>query len=111
LTQLQLVNGASLVSGHGYGYSDGINLTGITDQVAAANSNTLTYSLANRLASASGARGTDTFSYDSVGNRLTVVVTGTVSTKVLLTMHKTPSHMRVSPGNIALIRRPRDLLP
>jgi hypothetical protein len=41
------------------------DLTGITDQVTAANSNTLSYSPANRLASASGAWGANTFTYDT----------------------------------------------
>ena len=39
----------------------------------AANSNALTYSRANRLASASGAWGSEAFSYDGVGNRLSDV--------------------------------------
>ena len=39
----------------------------------AANSNALTYSPTNRLASASGAWGSETFSYDGVGNRLSDV--------------------------------------
>jgi YD repeat-containing protein len=69
----------SLVQGYGYTYGDNVNLTGITDLVAAANSNTLTYTPANRLASASGAWGSNSFSYDSVGNRIDDLVTGTVN--------------------------------
>jgi YD repeat-containing protein len=79
LTQLQVLNGAVVVQGYGYAYSDNLNLTGITDQVTAANSNTLSYSPANRLASASGAWGSNTFSYDSVGNRINDIVTGSVN--------------------------------
>jgi YD repeat-containing protein len=71
LTQLQVKGGAILVQGRGFAYADSLNLTGITDQVTAANSNTLSYTPANRLASATGAWGTKTHSYDGVGNRIT----------------------------------------
>ena len=71
LTQLQLKDGPLLVQGQAYAYTDGMNLTGITDLVVPANSNTLGYSAANRLAVANGPWGLDTFSYDGVGNRLT----------------------------------------
>jgi RHS repeat-associated protein len=54
-----------------YAYTDGMNLTGITDNVTAANSNTLGYSLANRLNAASGPWGSKSFGYDGVGNRIT----------------------------------------
>jgi RHS repeat-associated protein len=73
LTSLAVKNGAVNVQAYAYAYGDSLNLTGITDQVVAANSNTLSYSPANRLASASGAWGANTFTYDSVGNRLTDV--------------------------------------
>jgi RHS repeat-associated protein len=63
------------VSSLAYAYTDGMNLTGITDGVTPANSNTLGYSLANRLNAASGAWGTNSFSYDGVGNRLSDVTT------------------------------------
>ncbi len=76
LTQLQVKNAAVLVSGYAYAYADTLNLTGITDQVTPANSNTLSYSPANRLAAASGAWGTNSFSYDGVGNRLSDVRPG-----------------------------------
>jgi RHS repeat-associated protein len=59
------------VSSLAYAYTDGMNLTGITDNVTAANSNTLGYSLANRLNAASGAWGSKSFGYDGVGNRIT----------------------------------------
>jgi RHS repeat-associated protein len=71
LTQLQVKDGAILVQGRSFDYADGLNLTGITDQMTAANSNTLSYTPANRLASATGAWGTKTHSYDGVGNRIT----------------------------------------
>jgi RHS repeat-associated protein len=69
-------NAATLVQGRAYAYADGLNLTGITDQVTAANSNTLSYSPANRLAAASGAWGANSFVYDGVGNRRSDVRVG-----------------------------------
>jgi RHS repeat-associated protein len=80
LTQLQLLDGTTLVQGQAYAYADGMNLTGITDQLVAANSNTLSYSLANRLASSSGAWGSASYSYDPVGNRVNDIVTGAANT-------------------------------
>ena len=71
LTQLQLKNGALLVQGQAYSYADGMNLTGITNQVTAGDSATLAYSAANRLTSATGPWGTKTHYYDGVGNRIT----------------------------------------
>ncbi len=49
--------------------TDNLNLTGITDGVTPANSQTFGYSVANRLASANGAYGAYTWTYDGVGNR------------------------------------------
>jgi RHS repeat-associated protein len=79
LTALNVKNATTTISGTTYAYSDGMNLTGITDTVTAANSNALTYSPANRLASASGAWGAASYAYDPVGNRLSDVVTGTLN--------------------------------
>jgi YD repeat-containing protein len=44
-------------------------MTGITDQVTAANTIALWHSQSNRLSSADGPWGQSTFSYDAVGNR------------------------------------------
>jgi YD repeat-containing protein len=71
LSSLTLKDGATNVSALAYAYTDGMNLTGITDGVTAANSNTLGYSLANRLNAASGPWGSKSFGYDGVGNRIT----------------------------------------
>ena len=73
LSSLVLKDGATNVSSLAYAYTDLVNLTGITDNVTAANSNKLGYSLANRLNAASGAWGTNSFTYDGVGNRLSDV--------------------------------------
>jgi RHS repeat-associated protein len=79
LTGLNLKNGTAVISGSTYAYADTLNLTGITDQVTAANSNSLSYSATNRLATASGAWGNAAYSYDAVGNRLSDVVTGSLN--------------------------------
>jgi RHS repeat-associated protein len=71
LSSLTLKDGATNVSALAYAYTDGMNLTGITDGVTAANSNTLGYSLANRLNAATGPWGSKSFGYDGVGNRIT----------------------------------------
>jgi YD repeat-containing protein len=52
-----------------YAYTDGMNLTGITDNLTAANSNVLWYTAANRLQNANGPWGDTTNYYDVVGNR------------------------------------------
>ncbi len=75
LSSLRVLDGVALVQDRAFVYSDGLNLTGNTDQVTALNSNSLSYSPANRLASAFGAWGSNTFIYDVVGNRLTDVTT------------------------------------
>ena len=67
LTVLQVI-GPTPVSRFQYGYSDGINLTDITD-VLGPDSVSLSYTPANRLASATGPWGTATYTYDAVGNR------------------------------------------
>jgi RHS repeat-associated protein len=69
LTNLQVLNGASVVQGKTYAYGDGMNLTGITDLVAASDNVALWHSPSNRLTSADGPWGQSTFSYDPTGNR------------------------------------------
>jgi RHS repeat-associated protein len=69
LTSLQVLDGAVVVQGRTYAYSDGMNLTAITDTVAAANNVALNYNAVNRLQNADGSWGQSTFYYDGVGNR------------------------------------------
>jgi RHS repeat-associated protein len=81
LTSFVLKNGAANVSSLAYAYSDNINLTGITDGVTPANSNTLSYTATNRLATATGNFGSSTYAYDGVGNRVSDVNTLSAVTK------------------------------
>ncbi len=76
LSSLTLKDGTTNVSALAYAYTDGMNLTGITNTVTAANYNTLSYTPANRLAAASGAWGNATYSYDGAGNIATDVRPG-----------------------------------
>ena len=69
LSSLTVKDGPTNVSSLVYAYSDGLNLTGMTDQVTAANSNTLWYTAANRLQNANGPWGETENYYDVVGNR------------------------------------------
>jgi RHS repeat-associated protein len=69
LTSLVTNNGASPVSSLAYAYTDGMNLTGVNDNLVAANDNTLWYTAANRLQNANGPWGNTTNYYDLVGNR------------------------------------------
>ena len=92
LTSLTLKNGAANVSSLAYAYGDGINLTGITDLVTAANSNTLGYSPANRLSSATGPWGTESLSYDATGNRLNDNVTLGATTTTRLASYPASSN-------------------
>jgi RHS repeat-associated protein len=63
LTSLQVLNGGSAVSSYDYAYGDGMNLTGITNLVAASNTIALWYSPANRLQNADAATGATTQEY------------------------------------------------
>jgi len=76
----------------GSSFADGINLTGITDQVTATNSNVLSYTPVNRLATATGPWGTESFTYDATGNRLNDNVTLGASTPTRLAAYPTTSN-------------------
>jgi RHS repeat-associated protein len=84
LTSLLLQDGGTSISSLAYTYTDGMNLTAVNDNVTPANSASLSYSPANRLATANGAWGNGSFSYDGVGNRLSDVntVSGVTTTRL-----------------------------
>ena len=75
LSAFSVKNGAAFIPNLTYAHADGINLAGITGSVTAANYNVLGYSIANRLTSATGPWGTESFTYDVVGKRLNDNVT------------------------------------
>ena len=92
LTSLLLQDGATNISSLSYTYTDGMNLTAVNDNVTPANSASLSYSPANRLATANGAWGNASFSYDGVGNRLSDVNTVGAVTTTRLAAYDTVSN-------------------
>ena len=72
------VSGGATIQNLTNGYDPAGNITGITDAVVSGRSQTLTYDNLNRVASAtaSGSYGSQSYTYDGVGNRLTRVVGG-----------------------------------
>ncbi len=69
INRLLVQNGAASVQDNVCTRTDNLNLTGISDTVTPANSQTFTYSPANRLASATSNYGVFGWTYDGVGNR------------------------------------------
>jgi YD repeat-containing protein len=69
LDVLGLYDGGTSIIHRTHARGNDLNLTGVTDAVAPANTQTYGYSSANRLATANGAWGAKTFTYDAVGNR------------------------------------------
>ena len=80
LSQCQVKDGATVVLGRSLARTDALNITGITDQVTAANNQTLGHSAANRLNSASGPYGAQSWIYDGVGNRTSQTLAGATTT-------------------------------
>jgi RHS repeat-associated protein len=62
------------------GYDASGNITSITDNLNSARSQTISYDDLNRVASAIGVYGSQSYSYDGVGNRLMRVIGGTTET-------------------------------
>jgi RHS repeat-associated protein len=105
LTQLTLNNGASPVSSLAYAYSDGMNLTGISDGLNAANNNVLWYTPANRLQNANGPWGNTTNYYDLVGNRTYNINTvGAVTTERIQTYAANSNRLNSMTENTAAFR-------
>ncbi len=67
---LEVKNGAANVCSANLSRTDNLNVTALIDNVTSANNQTFGYSAANRLTSASGAYGAQSWTYDGVGNRL-----------------------------------------
>jgi YD repeat-containing protein len=105
LTSLAVNNGATPVSSLAYAYSDGMNLTGISDNLNAANDNTLWYTPANRLQNANGSWGNTTNYYDLVGNRTYNINTvGAVTTERVQSYGTTANRLTGITENTAAFR-------
>ena len=79
LYQLIVEQGATKIINRFYDRTDKTNITGIVDGLAAANNETLTYTDAARLSSASGSYGTRAWTYDANGNRTSETANSVVS--------------------------------
>jgi RHS repeat-associated protein len=91
INRILLLNGAADVIDRSHQRTDLLNLTGITDAVTPANTQTFGYSPVNRLASATstGSYGTYGWTYDGVGNRTGQTLTGTVNETQVCTVPAT----------------------
>ena len=96
LTSLNVKNGTTTIQGNTYAYGDQLNLTGITDTVAPANSATLWYDPANQLQNAAGPWGQSTFYYDAVGNRTYDINTVGASTTTRISGFATGNNNRIT---------------
>ncbi len=80
LTDIYAAAGATAIQNLTNGFDPSGNITSITDHLASSRTQTLGYDNLNRLNSASGLYGSQSYTYDGVGNRLTRVVGSTTDT-------------------------------
>jgi RHS repeat-associated protein len=80
IQRLLVQNGAASLLDRTHNRTDLLNLTGITDAVTPANNQTFGYTPANRLSTASGVYGAQSWTYDGVGNRTAETSGGTAKT-------------------------------
>jgi RHS repeat-associated protein len=73
--QVQDTSTSTVVLDRSYAFGDAINLTGITDNLTSARSESYVYTNANRLQEGDGIWGTLTWAYDATGNRTSEVLT------------------------------------
>jgi chitodextrinase len=73
--QVQDTSTSTSVLNRSYAFGDSINLTGITDNINAARSETYTYTASNRLQQGQGLWGALNWTYDGVGNRTSETLT------------------------------------
>lgn len=74
--------GATVILDRSHAFSDGLNLTGITDNLTSARSESYLYTATNRLQESGGIWGALTWTYDFVGNRTSEVLTsGSATTR------------------------------
>lgn len=76
LTNIQASNGTTAVQNLVNGFDPSGNITSITDSLAPSRSQTVTYDDLNRIATANGAYGSQSYRYDLVGNRLSRAANG-----------------------------------
>ncbi len=79
LTGIGAANGGSTIQNLTNGFDPAGNITSITDGVTSGRSQTISYDNLNRIHTASGIYGVQTYGYDGVGNRSSLAVGGTTS--------------------------------
>jgi RHS repeat-associated protein len=79
LTAIGAANGATTIQNLTNGFDPSGNITSITDNLTSARSQTVTYDNLNRILTASGIYGAQTYAYDGVGNRSSLAVGSTTS--------------------------------
>ena len=80
LTDIDAAKTGATVQDLTNGYDASGNITSITDHIASCRTQTVTYDNLNRVYTASGLYGSQSYTYDGVGNRLTRVIGGTTDT-------------------------------
>jgi RHS repeat-associated protein len=73
-------NGAAALQNLSYGYDGANNVASVTDGITSTNNQNLGYDSLNRLVSAAGGNGSNGYTYDSVGNRLSQNTAGSPAT-------------------------------
>jgi RHS repeat-associated protein len=79
LTDIAAANGATTVQNLTNGFDPSGNITSITDNLTSGRSQTVTYDNLNRVLTAGGIYGAQTYAYDAVGNRSSLAVGSTTS--------------------------------
>ena len=78
--RVQDTSTSTVVLDRSHAFGDGINLTGITDNLTSARNEAYVYTAANRLQEGDGVWGTLNWTYDATGNRSSEVLTSGSST-------------------------------
>lgn len=79
LTGINAANGGTTVQNLTNGFDPASNITSITDNLTSARSQTVTYDDLNRVLTANGIYGAQTYTYDGVGNRSSLAVGSTTN--------------------------------
>lgn len=100
LTGITAASGTTTVQNLSNGFDPSGNITSITDHLSAPRSQTLTYDDVNRVATASGAYGAQSYSYDGVGNRLSRTANGLMDTYAYLSTSNRLNSVTSASGNV-----------
>lgn len=79
LTGINAANGTTAIQNLTNGFDPSGNITSITDNLTSGRSQTVTYDDLNRIATAGGIYGAQTYACDGVGNRQSLAIRGTTT--------------------------------